>query len=45
MKTRILSPILAVKKVFHDVRVYIRWMRVGYQMLTGASFERLRNFA
>ena len=29
MKTRILSPILAVKKVFHDLRVYIRWMRSG----------------
>jgi len=24
-----MSTILAVKKAFHDVRVYIRWMRSG----------------
>ena len=29
MKTRIISKILAVKQVFHDLRVYIRWMRSG----------------
>ena len=29
MKTRIVSTILAVKQAFHDVRVYIRWMRSG----------------
>jgi hypothetical protein len=31
MKT-IISTILAVKQVFHDLRVYIRWMRSGIKL-------------
>jgi hypothetical protein len=45
MKTRIISKILSVKQSVSSIAAVYSLDAVWYQMLTGASCDRLRNFA